>query len=331
MSGLLPFAPESHRVWSRFAADIHATVWDRVGVEKVREFVRCWGATLKRGPLSPAWDAWETAGRGVKDPDRVTAEVTEHWGDSLEVDEEERRQLLPPSIPDRPDESTPSDLRLPLPLSHDRRSTEEKWATLAAIHDAYWLDADKINPFPEPANQQDLKAGTAWVTAGGFVYRQLLEQVLKSADIDLKRAKSEQRVLNRWLKEVAGEDDKCHDVSAVQPQAAATPTPETEQSEGTGAAASPPAKNKSPCRKVKPSESRAYTQWREAVKQNAELDGADDDVVYGWLAESGDAKLPRRDTWKRQLRNARCAVGEQKHRPRAGREHGKSIVRPDDI
>lgn len=204
MSGLLPFALQPHSVWSPFAAEIHAAVWDRVGLERVQELVRCWGAALKRGPLSPAWDAWETAWRGSTYPDRVIAEVMEHWGDSLEVDEEERRQLLPPSMPDRPDESTPSDLRFPLPPSHDRRSTEAKWAALAVIHDAYWLDADKINPFPEPASQQDLEACTAWVTAGGFVYRQLLEQALRLADLDLELAKSQQRVLDRWLEEVAG-------------------------------------------------------------------------------------------------------------------------------
>ena len=237
MSGLLPFALNPHPVWSLFAAKIHAAVWDRVGVEKVREFVRCWAATMKRAPLSPAWDAWETAWRGVTDPDRVIAEVMEHWGDSLEVDGEERRQLLPPSMPDRPDESTPSELRIPLPLSHDRRSTEAKWAVLAAIHDAYWLDAEKINPFPEPANQQDLTAWTAWFTAGGFVYRQLLEQALKLADVDLELAKSQRRVLDRWLKEVAG-DPAQEPLAAANPQGGKTDAPppaaKTQQGGGNG-------------------------------------------------------------------------------------------------
>lgn len=103
------------------------------------------------------------------------------------------------------------------------------------------------------------------------------------------------------------------------------------QSEGTGATEPPKAITKTAQRKPKPSELLAYSQWQDAVKQNAELDGAGDGTVYDWLAENTDAGLPRRDTWQRYVRTVRRAAGKQKHRPRAGREHGNSVARPDEI
>ncbi len=51
----------------------------------------------------------------------------------------------------------------------------------------------------------------------------------------------------------------------------------------------------------------------------------------GDLGELTDYQLPAFDTWTRQLRAARSALGEQKHTARAQRATGKSIVRPDQI
>jgi hypothetical protein len=59
--------------------------------------------------------------------------------------------------------------------------------------------------------------------------------------------------------------------------------------------------------------------------------------AYEWLVEQGlpdqlaGYSLPNLDTWERYLRKARLALGEQKNTPRAGRPHGRSVVRQDEI
>lgn len=63
-----------------------------------------------------------------------------------------------------------------------------------------------------------------------------------------------------------------------------------------------------------------------------------DDDAYDYLKAEGipdgaaldDYSLPALDTWKRHVRGARLALGEQKNKRRAGRTHGKSIVRRDE-
>ena len=47
--------------------------------------------------------------------------------------------------------------------------------------------------------------------------------------------------------------------------------------------------------------------------------------------ELTEYKLPAFDTWSRQLREAREALGEQKYSRRRGRSHGKSIVKLEEI
>lgn len=177
MSGLLPFALNRHDVWSPFAVQIHAAVWDRVGLERVQEYVRQW------------WAEWQES------QSRYASKVAE-------------------LRPEDPSCRSPEAPTLPLPSPKCKRSSAEKWAVLAAIHDVFWRDGEKINPWPEPKDgpapktdkerKQVLGVHAEWVKGGGFVYRQLLEQVLKLADIDLELAKSERRVLDRWLTEVAG-------------------------------------------------------------------------------------------------------------------------------
>jgi hypothetical protein len=51
----------------------------------------------------------------------------------------------------------------------------------------------------------------------------------------------------------------------------------------------------------------------------------------GSRGELTDYKLPAFDTWSRQLREARKALGEQKYSPRRGRSHGMSIVKSVEI
>jgi phage terminase small subunit len=60
--------------------------------------------------------------------------------------------------------------------------------------------------------------------------------------------------------------------------------------------------------------------------------------AHKWLKENGidrdkddtgeltDYELPSLETWSRQVRKARRALGEQKYNPRAGRAAGRSIV-----
>jgi hypothetical protein len=50
----------------------------------------------------------------------------------------------------------------------------------------------------------------------------------------------------------------------------------------------------------------------------------------GDLGELTDYELPTKETWTRQVRNARYALGEQKYTPRAGRSIGGSVVKKDE-
>ena len=45
MSGILPFADVCHPIWSPVAHEIHAIIWDRVGLDVVQGFVREWAST----------------------------------------------------------------------------------------------------------------------------------------------------------------------------------------------------------------------------------------------------------------------------------------------
>lgn len=121
------------------------------------------------------------------------------------------------------------------------------------------------------------------------------------------------------------------DVLTAAP-AVVDPPPKATHAEAVGAEDATTAQSITARRKAKPSDWLAYSQYDKAIKQNAELDGANDDAVYDWLSENlDDVKLPHSDTWKRQLRNARRAAGTQKHARRAGRAHGGSIVERNDI
>jgi hypothetical protein len=84
--------------------------------------------------------------------------------------------------------------------------------------------------------------------------------------------------------------------------------------------------------RLSPSRLKAYGQFCWAVRANAALDGATDREVFDWLEEHyKEEPLPPFATWNRYLREARRVYGTSKHTPRAGREAGRSIVRPDEI
>jgi hypothetical protein len=87
-------------------------------------------------------------------------------------------------------------------------------------------------------------------------------------------------------------------------------------------------------REPKPSEAKAFGQWKRAIELNAELDGAIDKQVYDWIRDNmleDNEKLPAFATWQRQLRGARGFHGERKNERRSNRPHGRSIVQEDQI
>jgi hypothetical protein len=83
---------------------------------------------------------------------------------------------------------------------------------------------------------------------------------------------------------------------------------------------------------------KAYLSYQAALVM-AEKKDMEDREAYQLLKEEGlpdadelaDYQLPAKDTWCRYVRNARQALSEQKNTPRRGRQHGKSIVRQDQI
>ena len=76
---------------------------------------------------------------------------------------------------------------------------------------------------------------------------------------------------------------------------------------------------------------RAYLGFKDA-EHHAE-DPLTDRDAYDWLDDEGPTEydpLPTFTTWSRSLRKARQLLGEQKHKPRAGRT-GRSVVRRDEL
>jgi hypothetical protein len=82
-----------------------------------------------------------------------------------------------------------------------------------------------------------------------------------------------------------------------------------------------------------PSRQKAYGQYLDAVRRNPELANATDRDVYDAVKEQLDSgeTLPSFATWTRYLRDARDYHDANKSKSRAGREHGKSVVRRDEI
>jgi hypothetical protein len=93
--------------------------------------------------------------------------------------------------------------------------------------------------------------------------------------------------------------------------------------------------------KLQPCARKAYFSYQLAESQVGRR--LEDDEAYDWLKENGlpddagdlgeltDYELSSRDTWKRELRSARKALGEQKYSRRAGRSTGRSVVGADEI
>jgi hypothetical protein len=95
--------------------------------------------------------------------------------------------------------------------------------------------------------------------------------------------------------------------------------------------------------KLEPADLKAY--YTRAFAEN-KLGSTTDPAAYKWLEEKGlpderdspelakelaGYELPPFSTWVRSVREARRVLGEQKHRPRAGRPTGASIVRTREV
>jgi hypothetical protein len=199
VSELFSFASESDPVWSRLAAEIHTIVWDRIGVEKVRDIVRQWASEWNRRrdrAIKQAEEEWQRTGKGLpgtphcrrhnmglcRGPDHLGPFQPWLPGDCPSL-------WLVPSAPD-----FPPDPELPLPLSHRKRTPAEQLVALAAIDDTYSIDGDKINPWPKPIDERDLPAWTKWMKEGG-AYWDVVEKAKELSEAD-------KPVIDRWFKEL---------------------------------------------------------------------------------------------------------------------------------
>ena len=74
----------------------------------------------------------------------------------------------------------------------------------------------------------------------------------------------------------------------------------------------------------------AYGQYLSALPNVK--DNPTDRDCYDWAVEHNEgSRLPAFDTWQRYVRQARQHYGQQKNTPLAGRDHGPSIARAEDL
>ncbi len=169
MAGFFEYASESHPVWSPLAAEIHDAVWYRIGLEKVREFVRQWAIEFHQRQVEANQAAYQRSQKAKQqiEIERLRAvgqEVAEHWSDSLDISEAECLRIYWDMVLPPLGLKLPLDLELPLglphpewplPRPHRQLSEPEQWAVLAAIHDYYW-PGEKISPWSREQWDQPL-------------------------------------------------------------------------------------------------------------------------------------------------------------------------------
>ena len=186
MSSILPFACGHHPACSPLANEIHAAVYDRVGLARVQGFVREWASD---------WVAQVNTAEAARQQEFARARQALHYPDDSTL------HLIAANLPD--DEQLklkealwePESAELPLPPSHNSRSKTEKWAALAAVHDVFDLSGDKVLPWPLPEDDQDLVALTEWMRSEGGSYLVLMRAASKLTD-------TEADSVARWLVDV---------------------------------------------------------------------------------------------------------------------------------
>ncbi len=151
MLGILPFACFQNPVWTPVAREIHAAIWDRVGLEIVQGRVREWATT---------------------------------WNDKAKAFaiEQEKKNELRKNDPDWCSDWFPVLPAVPLPPSNESISIAEKWASLAAIHDVFGFTGDKVLPWPLPKDDHDLVAYSEWLKGDAGAYQLLLRRANELPD-----------------------------------------------------------------------------------------------------------------------------------------------------
>ncbi len=169
---LFPFACETHPLWISLAEEIHAAVWDRVGLLKVQVIIRQWADEWKRqqGELhARTLSDWKQGRDEAEEIEReLTADIDRQLSNSrlppsILADLTKRRESLIAERRRTPFPYSPPDPPLPLPPEDNKvYSLPEKWAGLAAIHDVYWR-GEKISPWPIPLDDRDIEACANWL------------------------------------------------------------------------------------------------------------------------------------------------------------------------
>lgn len=188
MPGILPFS-SYHPIWSPIAGEIHAVIWDGVGLGKVHVFSEEWAKTWVADCITEDQQQENLA--------RVRLELgfPEDWtlgliADNLPDDKRIRQasDMLHDWQPKLPE--------LPLPPSHRSRFAAEKWAALAAVHDVFDLSGDKVLPWSLPEDDYDLLALTEWMRGNGGAFSLLMRRASELRD-------SDSSVILRWLADVS--------------------------------------------------------------------------------------------------------------------------------
>jgi hypothetical protein len=126
---------------------------------------------------------------------------------------------------------------------------------------------------------------------------------------------------------------------ALRPTESTSPPPNTKGQPGVSAlpVSNPVDQVAQPESRCVPMSNRAMTAYSQYNRALSECPGQDgrvptDRQCYDWLKGHNDEeKLLEFDTWQRYVRQARKCLNERKNTPRAGREHGRSIVLAQDI
>jgi hypothetical protein len=166
------------------ANEIHAAIWDYVGLGKVQGFVREWASNwvaLVNAAEAKRQEKFAFARQALHYPDDRTLNLI---ADNLPDDWQLKEALWDPKLPE-----------LPLPPSHRPRSPAEKWAALAAVHDVFDLTGEKVLPWPLPEDNQDLAAYTEWMRGEGGSYLVLMRAASALTD-------TEADPVGRWVEDV---------------------------------------------------------------------------------------------------------------------------------
>lgn len=190
MSGILPSA-SNHPVWSPIAGEIHAVIWDRVGLEVVQGFVREWASNWLKKFNSAESSQQESLARVRQQLHYPDYETLPLIADNLPYDRQMQQAI------DAIKDWQPWLPELPLPPSpHRPRSLAEKWASLAALHDVYDLTGDTVLPWPLPEDDLDMVAFTEWFRGEAGAYQLLMRKAFELQP-DCKSA------IRRWLTDVS--------------------------------------------------------------------------------------------------------------------------------